>query len=147
MIIVIKISLIFHLNDIVLWNKITIEQNSMWRAELHPTIILNEFTVISFMSLRHEIRVWVILEKESIFSFKKNCFWPHHMASRIVVPQPGIEHSPMEVKARAPNHSTAREFPPFYYCYYSRFIWKILDCYHIESVNMFSHSFTGKVLE
>ena len=82
-----------------------------------------------------------------IFSFKKILFWPHHMASRIVVPQPGIEHSPMEVKARPPNHSTAREFPPFYYCYYSRFIWKILDCHHIESVNMFSHSFTGKVLE
>lgn len=70
----IKISLIFHFNDIVLWNKITIEQNSIWKAELYPIIMPNEFIMFSFMCLRHEIRVWVILERESIFSFKSNIY-------------------------------------------------------------------------
>ena len=31
---------------------------------------------------------------------------------RILVPQPGIEPGALAVKARSPNHWTAREFPP-----------------------------------
>ena len=68
--IIIKISLIFYFNDIVLCSKIIIEQNFLWRATLYPIIMLNEFTIVSFISLRHEIRVWVIPENKSIFPLK-----------------------------------------------------------------------------
>ena len=37
-------------------------------------------------------------------------FWPHRVACGILVPQPGIEPGPSAVKARSPNHWTAREF-------------------------------------
>ena len=38
-------------------------------------------------------------------------FWPHRMACRILVPQPGIEPMPPAVEVRSPNHRTTREFP------------------------------------
>ena len=37
--------------------------------------------------------------------------WPGHTARRILVPQPGTEPRPSAVRARSPNHWTAREFP------------------------------------
>ena len=38
-------------------------------------------------------------------------FWLCYAASRISVPQPGIKPVPPAVKARSPDHGTAREFP------------------------------------
>ena len=38
-------------------------------------------------------------------------FWPCRMACGISVPQPGIKPGPSAVRARSPNHWTAREFP------------------------------------
>ena len=38
-------------------------------------------------------------------------FRPSHAARGILVPWPGIEPRPLAVKARSPNHWTAREFP------------------------------------
>ena len=40
-------------------------------------------------------------------------FWPRHVACEILVPHPGIEPGPTAVKARSPNHWTARGFPGF----------------------------------
>ena len=41
------------------------------------------------------------------------CFflWLHHMAFRIVVPQPGVEPTSLAVKAWSPTHWITREFP------------------------------------
>ena len=39
-------------------------------------------------------------------------FWPHHMASRILVLWPGIGPGPMAEIALSPNHGTTREFYP-----------------------------------
>ena len=39
--------------------------------------------------------------------------WPLCVACRILVPPPGIEPAPSEVKAPSPNHWTTREFPSF----------------------------------
>ena len=44
---------------------------------------------------------------------KPKFFWPRHETCGIFVPQPGIEPVPSAVKARSPNHWTAREFPEF----------------------------------
>ena len=41
--------------------------------------------------------------------------WLHHATYRILVPRPGIEPQPLAVKARSPNHWTAREFPALQY--------------------------------
>ena len=38
-------------------------------------------------------------------------FWPCYMVCEISVPQPGIEASPLAVKAWNPKHQIAREFP------------------------------------
>ena len=38
-------------------------------------------------------------------------FWPRHVACEVSVPRPGIELAPSAVKARSPNHWTARKFP------------------------------------
>ena len=38
-------------------------------------------------------------------------FWPCLAACRFLVPWPGIEPTLLTVKARSPNHWTAREFP------------------------------------
>ena len=38
-------------------------------------------------------------------------FWLCRKACGILVPRPGIEPGPSAVKARSPNHWTAREFP------------------------------------
>ena len=40
-------------------------------------------------------------------------FWPHHMAYRNLVLQPGVEPQPLAVEAWSPNHGTTREFPGF----------------------------------
>ena len=41
----------------------------------------------------------------------KFCFvLPHHVACRILVPQPGVESRPTAVKAPSLNHWTARKF-------------------------------------
>ena len=36
--------------------------------------------------------------------------WPHCVACKILVSQPGIQPSPPAVEAQSPNHQTAREF-------------------------------------
>ena len=38
-------------------------------------------------------------------------FWPHRLACRILVPQPGIKPIPPEVEGYSPHHRTARELP------------------------------------
>ena len=38
-------------------------------------------------------------------------FWLHHMACRILVPQPGTEPGLSTVKSQGPNHWTAGELP------------------------------------
>ena len=48
----------------------------------------------------------IIFKGSSFFFF----FWPCCMACGILVPQPGIEHRPLAVRAWNPNHWTAREF-------------------------------------
>ena len=52
-------------------------------------------------------------ERGSFFSF---FLWPGCLACRILVPSPGIEPEPLEVKGQSPKHGTAKEFPksPFY---------------------------------
>ena len=40
-------------------------------------------------------------------------FWPHPMAYRNLVLQPGVEPQPLAVEAWSPNHGTTREFPGF----------------------------------
>ena len=42
---------------------------------------------------------------------KKNFFWPHHIAHRMLVPRPGIEPVPPEVEMQILNHWAAREVP------------------------------------
>ena len=37
-------------------------------------------------------------------------FWPHHVAYRILVPQPGTELTPPATEAQSPKHWTTREF-------------------------------------
>ena len=37
--------------------------------------------------------------------------WLRLTACGILIPQPGIEHAPLAMKALSPNHWTAREFP------------------------------------
>ena len=39
----------------------------------------------------------------------------HFTTCGILVPQPGIEPMPLVVRARSPNHWTAREFPRIYF--------------------------------
>ena len=39
------------------------------------------------------------------------CFWPYHMAYRILVPQPGIRPRPLAVEAQSLNRWTTREGP------------------------------------
>ena len=51
------------------------------------------------------LRMWLHLEVRSFFFF-----WPHCVPCGILVSQPGIEPTPSAVKARSPNHWTAREF-------------------------------------
>ena len=43
------------------------------------------------------------------------------MACGILVPQPGIEPGPSAVKARSPNHWTAKEFPTYVCVFYHLF--------------------------
>ena len=43
--------------------------------------------------------------------YKKNFFWPHHIAHRMLVPRPGIEPVPPEVEMQILNHWAAREVP------------------------------------
>ena len=38
-------------------------------------------------------------------------FWPPHTACRILVPQQGIEPTPLSVEAQSLNHGIAREVP------------------------------------
>ena len=45
------------------------------------------------------------------FSFSFCCFWLHHTACGILVPQPGLELGPSAVSVQSPNHWTPREFP------------------------------------
>ena len=45
------------------------------------------------------------------FAFFCFCFWPHSMACRILVPQPGIEPTPPAVEAWNLNHWTTKEIP------------------------------------
>ena len=40
-------------------------------------------------------------------------FWLHHVACGILIPQSGIEHGTMAVRAHNPNYWTARELPKF----------------------------------
>ena len=44
-------------------------------------------------------------------SIKFFSFWQHCLACKILIPKPRIEPVSLAVKARSPNHSTAREFP------------------------------------
>ena len=44
-----------------------------------------------------------------LFFFSSN--WSAVQLVGILVPRPGIEPAPSAVKARSPNHRTAREFP------------------------------------
>ena len=53
------------------------------------------------------------LPREEGFGFLVFFFWPHHAACRILVPQPGIEPTPLAVEVRSLNHWTAREVPGF----------------------------------
>ena len=38
-----------------------------------------------------------------------SCFWPHHVACRILVPQLGIKPAPSAVEVQILNHWTTRE--------------------------------------
>ena len=52
--------------------------------------------------------------KGGLWSFRDHLFfffWPRCAAYGILVPRPGIEPRPSAVRARSPNHWTAREFP------------------------------------
>ena len=51
---------------------------------------------------------------ESIGTFKS--FWLHHETCGILVTRPGIEPSPLAMKAQSLNYWTAREFEQFIYC-------------------------------
>ena len=48
-----------------------------------------------------------------VFGIEGSCrlFFPFGHACKILVPQPGIEHGPLVVKAWNPSHWTTREFP------------------------------------
>ena len=49
------------------------------------------------------------------------------MACGILVPQPGIEPAPLALKARSPNHWTAREFRHLANSYQHKHAFKILS--------------------
>ena len=58
---------------------------------------------------------WISLKisKRNTCCIKKK-IWPHHVACRILVPQPGTEPRPWQWMCLSPNHWTTREFP-FYW--------------------------------
>ena len=41
--------------------------------------------------------------------------WPHHMASGILVPQPGIKPAPSALEARGFNHRVAGAYEGIYF--------------------------------
>ena len=53
----------------------------------------------------------------SIIPWPPFFFWPSRMACGILIHQPGIEPGPLAVRARSPNHGTAREFPILWFFY------------------------------
>ena len=77
------------------------------RAKFFPKGINKNYVIIS----THESHLFRISCQNSnyvrIFFF----FFGFATAFGILVPQPGIEPGPLAVKARSPNHWTAREFP------------------------------------
>ena len=48
--------------------------------------------------------------------------WPHRVACRLSVPQPGIKSMPLAVEGWSPNYYTAREFPSLPYWISTRFL-------------------------
>ena len=52
-------------------------------------------------------------KKETFPSSPPLFFWLHHVACGILIPQSGIEHGTMAVRAHNPNYWTARELPKF----------------------------------
>ena len=53
------------------------------------------------------------------FSFPFFFFLPLPVARGILVPRPGIDPGPLAVRARSPNHWTAREFPSASFYFFS----------------------------
>ena len=109
--------------------------NSLIRKGFFPTAD-NKFILPSLIFGR---RVSTILHSFLFFSLPfpfLSFFVPHRAACGILAPQPGIEPTPLAVKARSPNHWTAREFPPLPFLYekkitviFSVFAFFCIECY------------------
>ena len=75
-----------------------------WKAELCQLKLVNRRVQMkSFLTefvVYYDDTVGVFL----VVYFVLFCFWPHHVACRVLVPRPGIEPRPLAVKAQRPNH-------------------------------------------
>ena len=67
---------------------------------------------VLFTTIEPECPVQCLLHGRTQYFFFFN-FWQRQTACGILVPRPGIEPAPSAVKARSPNHRTAREFPQY----------------------------------
>ena len=65
----------------------------------------DQWKVIDFVELKNVYFVRLIIL--DLVGF----FWPHHVACGMLVPQPGIEPTPLAMKAQSLNLWTAGEFP------------------------------------
>ena len=64
-------------------------------------------------NIRKQSEVTIKICKKRNFSKSFFFFWLHCVACGILIPQSGIEHGTMAVRAHNPNYWTARELPKF----------------------------------
>jgi len=67
---------------------------------------------------------------KTYYLFKKVIFWLHPVAYGIFVPQPGIEHVPLALKAWSPNHGSTKEVPN------KTYYWNEFPLFHLTFLNV-----------
>lgn len=68
---------------------------------------------VTFIGFRFFLKVFIFFLKLYFIIIRSILFWLHCVACGILIPQSGIEHGTMAVRAHNPNYWTARELPKF----------------------------------
>ena len=84
---------------------------SFWPVSSVPQCLLLQNGDDISTCIQPPVPLWVLSCVSSCFFIYFFLFWPHPMACRILVPQPGIEPTPPSVEACNLNHWATQEIP------------------------------------